>query len=174
MGIDWITLLVAGVFEWGWPVGLKLGRDASGTCWRWIAFAALCMVASGALLLYAQITIPMGTAYAVCTGIGAVGTFVLGLLLFSEPATLARFSFVGLILIGIIGLKLASASGSEVTGELVAVSEACQGEAIDHEAGRPGDDRLLARWRGHDRSYDGRSWSRYRNVESFSLGAWDP
>lgn len=60
-------------------------------------------------LLVAQKTIPMGTAYAVWTGIGAVGTFALGLLLFSEPATLARFFFVGLIVAGIIGLKLASA-----------------------------------------------------------------
>jgi quaternary ammonium compound-resistance protein SugE len=67
------------------------------------------MAASGALLLIAQKAIPMGTAYAVWTGIGAVGTFALGLLLFSEPATLARFFFVGLIVIGIVGLKLASA-----------------------------------------------------------------
>ena len=67
------------------------------------------MAASGALLLIAQKAIPMGTAYAVWAGIGAVGTFALGLLLFSEPATLARFFFVGLIVIGIVELKLASA-----------------------------------------------------------------
>jgi quaternary ammonium compound-resistance protein SugE len=66
------------------------------------------MVASGALLLLAQREIPMGTAYAVWTGIGAVGTFLLGILLFGEPAQLARFFFVGLILVGILGLKLAS------------------------------------------------------------------
>lgn len=77
--------------------------------WGWIAFSGVCMAASGALLLIAQKAIPMGTAYAVWTGIGAVGTFALGLLLFSEPATLARFFFVGLIVIGIVGLKLASA-----------------------------------------------------------------
>lgn len=63
--------------------------------WGWITFAGICMAVSGALLLIAQKTIPMGTAYAVWTGIGAVGTFVLGLLLFSEPATPARFFFVG-------------------------------------------------------------------------------
>jgi quaternary ammonium compound-resistance protein SugE len=67
------------------------------------------MAASGALLLIAQKTIPMGTAYAVWTGIGAVGTFAIGIFLFGEPATFARFFFVGLIVVGIVGLKLASA-----------------------------------------------------------------
>ena len=104
----WLYLVVAGVFEWGWPVGLKLGLADTGMRWGWIAFAAVCMAASGALLLIAQKTIPMGTAYAVWTGIGAVGTFVLGLVLFGEPATLARFFFVGLIVVGIVGLKLVS------------------------------------------------------------------
>ena len=105
----WVYLIIAGVFEWGWPVGLKLGLADTGMRWGWIAFSGVCMAASGALLLIAQKAIPMGTAYAVWTGIGAVGTFALGLLLFSEPATLARFFFVGLIVIGIVGLKLASA-----------------------------------------------------------------
>ena len=105
----WVYLVIAGIFEWGWPVGLKLGLSETGLRWGWIAFAGVCMVVSGALLLIAQKTIPMGTAYAVWTGIGAVGTFVLGLFLFSESATLARFFFVGLIVIGIVGLKFASA-----------------------------------------------------------------
>jgi quaternary ammonium compound-resistance protein SugE len=105
----WLYLVIAGIFEWGWPVGLKLGLADTGMRWGWIVFAGICMVASGALLLMAQKTIPMGTAYAVWTGIGAVGTFVLGLLLFSEPATLARFFFVGLIVAGIVGLKFVSA-----------------------------------------------------------------
>jgi len=105
----WIYLVIAGIFEWGWPVGLKLGLAETGMRWGWIAFAGVCMAASGALLLIAQKTIPMGTAYAVWTGIGAVGTFLIGIFLFSEPANLARFLFVGLIVFGIIGLKLASA-----------------------------------------------------------------
>jgi quaternary ammonium compound-resistance protein SugE len=105
----WVYLMIAGIFEWGWPVGLKLGLAHTGMRWGWITFAGICMAVSGALLLIAQKTIPMGTAYAVWTGIGAVGTFVLGLLLFSEQATLARFFFVGLIVVGIVGLKLASA-----------------------------------------------------------------
>jgi quaternary ammonium compound-resistance protein SugE len=104
----WVYLVVAGLFEWGWPVGLKLGMTESGLRWGWIAFSVVCMVASGALLLIAQRTIPMGTAYAVWTGIGAVGTFLLGIWLFGEAATLARFFFAGLIVLGIAGLKLAS------------------------------------------------------------------
>jgi quaternary ammonium compound-resistance protein SugE len=105
----WLYLVTAGLFEWGWPVGLKLGMTETGLRWGWIGFAGVCMVASGALLLIAQRTIPMGTAYAVWTGIGAAGTFLLGIALFGEPATLARFFFVGLILVGIVGLKLVSA-----------------------------------------------------------------
>jgi quaternary ammonium compound-resistance protein SugE len=105
----WVYLIVAGVFEWGWPVGLKLGLAETGLRWGWIVFAGVCMAASGALLLIAQKTIPMGTAYAVWTGIGAVGTFIIGIFLFSEPANFARFLFVGLIIVGIIGLKFSSA-----------------------------------------------------------------
>jgi quaternary ammonium compound-resistance protein SugE len=107
--MSWIYLIVAGFFEWGWPVGLKLGLADSGLRWTWIAFAAVCMALSGAFLLVAQKSIPIGTAYAVWTGIGAVGAFALGIAVFSEPANLARFFFVGLIIVGIVGLKLSSA-----------------------------------------------------------------
>ena len=106
--MPWLQLLIAGVFEWGWPVGLKLGLTDDGLRWKWIAFAIVCMTCSGAFLLLAQRTIPMGTAYAVWTGIGAVGTFAIGILFIGEPATVARFFFVGLIVVGIVGLKLAS------------------------------------------------------------------
>lgn len=106
--MTWIYLVVAGFFEWGWPVGLKLGLTDSGLRWGWIAFSIACMTASGSFLLVAQRSIPMGTAYAVWTGIGAVGAFALGLAFFGEAATLARFFFVGLIVIGIVGLKLSS------------------------------------------------------------------
>ena len=106
--MEWMALLVAGVFEWGWPVGLKFGWSPSGAHWGWLAFAALSMGASGALLLIAQRQIAMGTAYAVWTGIGAVGTFVLGILLFGEAATIERFFCVALIVAGIVGLKIAS------------------------------------------------------------------
>lgn len=106
----WLALIIAGVFEWGWPVGLKLGWTNGGAHGGWLTFAVVSMAASGALLLYAQRTIPMGTAYAVWTGIGAVGTFLLGIWLFGEPANLARYFFVALIVVGILGLKLASSS----------------------------------------------------------------
>ena len=105
----WVYLVIAGFFEWGWPVGLKLGLADAGLRWGWIAFAGICMAFSGGFLLIAQKTIPMGTAYAVWTGIGAVGTFMLGIWLFSEVANLARFFFVGLIIVGIVGLKMSSA-----------------------------------------------------------------
>lgn len=104
----WIFLVTAGVFEWGWPVGLKLGLAEEGLRWGWITFSVVCMGVSGAFLLLAQRTIPMGTAYAVWTGIGAVGTFFLGIALFDEGATVMRFFFVGLIIVGILGLKFAS------------------------------------------------------------------
>lgn len=104
----WVYLVIAGIFEWGWPVGLKLGWTDQGMHYGWITFSILCMAASGTLLLIAQRTIPMGTAYAVWTGIGAVGAFVLGILVFGEPATLTRYFFVGLIVVGIVGLNLAS------------------------------------------------------------------
>jgi quaternary ammonium compound-resistance protein SugE len=104
----WLYLVVAGFFEWGWPVGLKLGMTDAGLRWGWIGLAVVCMAASGTLLLMAQNDIPMGTAYAVWTGIGAVGTFVIGILVFHEPANFARYFFVGLIVVGILGLKLSS------------------------------------------------------------------
>ena len=105
----WIYLIIAGIFEWGWPVGLKLGWTDDGANYSWIAFAIVCMGNSGALLLIAQRTIPMGTAYAVWTGIGAVGTFLIGVMFFGDSATLARFFFIGLIVVGIVGLKLSTA-----------------------------------------------------------------
>ncbi len=108
MKTAWIFLLAAGIAEWGWPVGLKLGWTDDGAQWLWIAFAIVFMVISGWLLLLAQRNIPMGTAYAVWTGIGAVGTFLIGIAVFGESAALARFACVGLIIVGILGLKLAT------------------------------------------------------------------
>ena len=104
----WVYLIIAGIFEWGWPVGLKLGMTETGFRWPWIAFAIVCMIISGALLLLAQRSIPMGTAYAVWTGIGAVGAFVIGIIVLGEAAAAARFVFVGFIVFGIVGLKLVS------------------------------------------------------------------
>ncbi len=108
MKAAWTFLLIAGVAEWGWPVGLKLGWGEQGANWFWIVFAIACMGVSGWLLLLAQRKLPIGTAYAVWTGIGAVGTFLIGIAVFGDVATLARFVCVGLIVAGIVGLKAAA------------------------------------------------------------------
>ena len=104
----WIVLLVAGVMEVGWAVGLKY-TDGFTRLWPTVATAAALVVSMG-LLGVALRTLPLGTAYAVWTGIGTVGTAVLGIVLFREPATALRLTCIGLILAGIIGLKLASAA----------------------------------------------------------------
>jgi quaternary ammonium compound-resistance protein SugE len=100
----WILLFVAGLFEVGWAVGLKYTEGFSrllpsiGT--------AVSMVISVALLGWAVRVLPVGTAYAVWTGIGAVGTVALGIILFNEPVTGARLFCVALIVAGILGLKM--------------------------------------------------------------------
>jgi quaternary ammonium compound-resistance protein SugE len=104
----WIYLMIAGVMEWGWPIGLKFAITDDGVRMGPGALALVSMLASGFFLLLAQRDIPVGTAYAVWTGIGAVGAFVLGILFLGEPGTLARVACVGLIVAGIVGLKLAS------------------------------------------------------------------
>jgi len=103
----WLYLVLAGICEIGWPVGLKLGWTDDGARPGWIIFAAVAMTASGALLLWAQRFIPMGTAYAVWTGIGAVGAFVVGIIAFGDQASAMRLVSIGLIVAGIVGLKLA-------------------------------------------------------------------
>ena len=104
----WIYLVIAGILEWGWPMGLKFAfKNGAFSLWPALG-AAVSMGASGIFLYLAQRTLPIGTAYAVWTGIGAVGTFVLGIVIFKEPANAMRMVCVGLILAGIIGLKLAS------------------------------------------------------------------
>jgi quaternary ammonium compound-resistance protein SugE len=104
----WVYLIIAGIMEWGWPIGLKFAWQADGLRFWPAVGAIISILASGYFLLLAQRTIPVGTAYAVWTGIGAVGTFILGILLLGEPAKALRFVSVGLIVAGIIGLKLSS------------------------------------------------------------------
>ena len=102
--MDWAMLAVAGLFEVAWAVGLKYTEGFS----RWwpSVGTALAMVVSVVLLALAMRTLPVGTAYAVWTGIGAVGTGLLGIALFGEPATFARLGCIALIVAGIVGLKL--------------------------------------------------------------------
>ncbi|HEY8242281.1 MAG: quaternary ammonium compound efflux SMR transporter SugE [Vicinamibacteria bacterium] len=100
----WIALVVAGLFEIGWAIGLKY-TDGFTRTWPSV-WTIAAMGASIVLLAWAMKTLPVGTAYAVWTGIGASGTVILGILLFGEPATVIRLACVGLILAGIVGLKL--------------------------------------------------------------------
>ncbi|HQX05266.1 MAG TPA: quaternary ammonium compound efflux SMR transporter SugE [Zoogloea sp.] len=100
----WFTLLLAGLLEIGWAIGLKYTQ---GFTRLWPSVATLAsMLASLLLRASALRTLPLGTAYAIWTGIGAVGTVVLGIILFGEPATAGRLVCVGLIVTGIAGLKL--------------------------------------------------------------------
>jgi quaternary ammonium compound-resistance protein SugE len=101
----WIILFVAGLFEVGWAVGLKY-TDGFTRLWPTV-WTAVALVASMALLGLSLRSLPLGTAYAVWTGIGTIGTAVLGIALFREPATPIRLFCIGLILMGIVGLKLA-------------------------------------------------------------------
>jgi quaternary ammonium compound-resistance protein SugE len=103
----WLYLVLAGGFEIGWPLGLKLGWTEAGARPLWIGFSVACMTVSGALLLLAQRDIPMGTAYAVWTGIGAVGAFTVGVIAFGDSASAMRLISIALIVAGIVGLKLA-------------------------------------------------------------------
>ena len=100
----WIVLVVAGLFEVCWAIGLKY-TDGFSRLWPSVGTVGA-MIVSIVLLGWAMRSLPVGTAYAVWTGIGAVGTVLLGIVLFDEPATVARLLCVSLIVAGIVGLKL--------------------------------------------------------------------
>lgn len=103
--MSWIYLIIAAIFEIGWPLGFKLSQT-TGNKLSWILFAVVSMALSGLFLWMAQKQIPMGTAYAVWTGIGAAGTFLVGILYFQDSASLMRILSVFLIIAGVVGLKL--------------------------------------------------------------------
>jgi quaternary ammonium compound-resistance protein SugE len=102
--LAWAILFVAGLFEVGWAIGLKYTEGFTRLVPSALTLTA--MILSIVLLGLALKTLPVGTAYAVWTGIGAVGTAALGIYLFGEPATAARLASIGLIVAGIVGLKL--------------------------------------------------------------------
>lgn len=102
----WFMLIVAGAFETAWAIGLKYSDGFSRLVPSVLTVGA--MAASIVLLSIALKSLPVGTAYAVWTGIGAVGTAVLGIVLFDEPATVLRIASIALVVGGIAGLKLAS------------------------------------------------------------------
>jgi quaternary ammonium compound-resistance protein SugE len=102
----WLILVVAGLFEIGWAIGLKY---TEGFTRPWpVIGTVLTMIISLGLLGIAMKSLPVGTAYSVWVGVGAVGTVILGIVLLGEPANAARLISVALILAGIIGLKLAT------------------------------------------------------------------
>ena len=104
--MQWIILFVAGLFEVGWAIGLKY-TEGFTKFWPSV-FTVACMIISMAGLAYAVKQLPVGTAYAIWTGIGAVGTAILSIILFNESKELVRIFFIFLIIVGIVGLKVFS------------------------------------------------------------------
>jgi len=104
--IHWIYLIAAGFFEIGWPLGLKLASIASFKILGPI-ISVISMAVSGILLWLSLKGISIGTAYAVWTGIGAAGTFIIGVLFFDDPSILLRWIGVSLIILGVVFLKAA-------------------------------------------------------------------
>jgi len=104
----WLLLLLAGLLEIGWAIGLKYTDGFTRPLATGLTVGA--MIASMFLLGLAVRSLPIGTAYAIWTGIGTVGTALLGIVLLGEPATAVRLSCIGLIVAGIVGLKLVTAA----------------------------------------------------------------
>ncbi|MCO8246409.1 MULTISPECIES: quaternary ammonium compound efflux SMR transporter SugE [unclassified Haladaptatus] len=104
--MSWKLLVVAGLFEVAWAIGLEYSEGFS-KLWPSV-FTVVALVVSMALLAKSLQTLPVGTAYAVWTGIGAVGTATLGIALFDESADVLRILFIGVIVVGIVGLNLVS------------------------------------------------------------------
>lgn len=104
--MPWIYLILAGLFEIGWPVGLKIAQQPE-TRVKGIIVAVIFMGISGFLLWLAQRSIPIGTAYAIWTGIGAAGTFLVGVWYYGDPASIAKYLGVAMIIGGVATLKLA-------------------------------------------------------------------
>lgn len=102
--MNWLILVLAGLFEVGWAIGLKY-TDGFARPWPTLATVAA-MAVSLALLGVAMKSLPVGSAYAVWVGVGAIGTAILGIVLFDEPASAGRLVSLGLVLAGIVGLKL--------------------------------------------------------------------
>ena len=106
--MDWITLLVAGLFETGWAIGLKFTMGFT-RLWPTL-WTVASMIVSLCLLGIAMKSLPVGTAYAVWVGVGAIGTAILSILLLGEPANSGRIFSLALIVLGIVGLKLSTAA----------------------------------------------------------------
>ena len=134
--MNWVILVVAGIFEIGWAIGLKY-TEGFTRFWPTVG-TVLAMVVSLGLLGVAMKGLPVGTAYSVWVGVGAVGTVILGILLLGEPASVARIVSVVLILAGIVGLKVTVAAEDDCHRRCKALGT----QAID---GRPRRSPLLTR-----------------------------
>ena len=106
--MNWLILVVAGLFEIGWAIGLKY-TEGFTRLWPTVG-TVLAMLLSVGLLGLAMKSLPVGTAYAIWVGVGAIGTAILGIVLFNEPANPARLLSLALIFAGIVGLKLSTNS----------------------------------------------------------------
>ena len=104
--MNWIYLLLAGVFEIGWTIGLKQMDNHKNIVWTIIFYVSI--ITSFYFLQLALKEIPIGTAYVIYTSIGAIGTVLIGMLFFKEPTSLLRIGFILLIITGVIGLKVTS------------------------------------------------------------------
>lgn len=102
--MTWLALFLAGLFEIVWALGLKYTNGFT-RLWPTVG-TIIAMIISFALLAYSLKTLPLGTAYAIWTGIGAVGTVIIGIVLFNEPVNFTRIACIAFIVIGILGLKL--------------------------------------------------------------------
>jgi len=107
MSISWFFLIIAGVLEIGWPLGFKLSQTTSYK-FGFILLAVICMGLSGLFLWLAQREISLGTAYAIWTGIGAAGTFLIGVIVFNDSWAMMRVLSFLLIVTGVIGLRISS------------------------------------------------------------------
>jgi quaternary ammonium compound-resistance protein SugE len=109
--MNWIILIIAGLFEVGFAACLGKAKESSGsTATLWFAGFLICLTLSMVLLYKATQTLPIGTAYAVWTGIGAVGTALVGILIFKEPADFWRVFFIVTLIASIVGLKTVSST----------------------------------------------------------------
>lgn len=112
MSINWILLIIGGIFETGFAISLGKAQQSTGKeLWLWLLSFAICVSISMFLLFKAmggEKAIPVGTAYAVWGAIGAIGTVVLGILLFKEPVTFWRMFFLSTLVISVVGLQMVS------------------------------------------------------------------
>lgn len=103
---NWIYLFLAGIFEIGWTIGLKQMDNHKNIVWTAIFYVSI--ITSFYFLQQALKVIPIGTAYAIYTSIGAIGTVIIGMIFFKEPTSMLRIGFILLIITGVIGLKITS------------------------------------------------------------------